>query len=690
MYKNLSIRTKTMFQVAFGVLLLLAISLYAQFQIGSIGGELNQISEENIPMTGVVTEITVHQLEQTVQMERALRFGEQMGSDPAAAEHFDATVSAFDALAAKVDEEFAAGRAFAEEILQRDGDAEARSEFVVVRDALATLETEHAAFNDEAARLFEAMRAGSFGEARQMAIELEAHADNLDVMLSGLLHDLREHSATAAATAKAHEETAEIVLWAALAVGVIAAVGIGIFMAEMMIRPLLRSVAAIDGLADGDTTVSCHVQSRDEIGKIGGAIERLRGSMIRLKEMQGAEKAREAEASEKVRREMLALSDALDQQVRVAVGIIQEKAGDMQGLADEMNASAQNASAVSASVTSAAEITNSNVQTVASAAEEMSSSIAEISRQVDRSTTITESAVQEATRSGEMVSSLNEAAKEIEAIVTLINDIAEQTNLLALNATIEAARAGNAGKGFAVVASEVKSLANQTGKATEQIDRQIDAIQNATGAVVTAIQQIGSTVGEVSEITSNIAGAVKQQTTATQEIARSAAEAAGGTNDVSSGINEVTTATKDSGNLADQVRGNASEVNESVAALQAQITTILRESRAGNRRKYKRVQICSPTEVFVNGQWRECRLNDVSAGGAEIEAVEGIQKGNAIKLRISALGEFAGRVVRATELSRAIEFDIDEDTRAKLQHSLASTEAAADAEAAAETERKAA
>src|SRR6202012_3425877 len=148
---------------------------------------------------------------------------------------------------------------------------------------------------------------------------------------------------------------------------------------------------------------------------------------------------------------------------------------------------------------------SSNVETVASATEELTASIGEIAKQATRSAEVAGKAADEARRTNTVVEGLASGTQKIGEVVTLIQSIASQTNLLALNATIEAARAGEHGKGFAVVASEVKALANQTAKAPEEISTQIQAIQSATGEAVAAIQAISGTIGEINEISGAIA-----------------------------------------------------------------------------------------------------------------------------------------------------------------------------------------
>ena len=432
-------------------------------------------------MTAMVTKIGVHQLEQVIQLERAIRFGEEMATHPEAEAHFNKTSEKFGQLAKKVDQEILEAEKLAEHAIGAANSEAAKAEFKKTLASLKTMETAHKEFDHHAEELLELLRRGDVTRAMSLAFEVEEEADAFDHKLEALLFELQDFTAKSALAAEEHEHQAELMIWIAMGVGTLLLICVGLFVTGRTLAPLLRIIKSVDALADGDTSAEVDYQSADELGRLAAAVEKLRAAMIQLDEMRAAEAEQEAKVQADIKREMLALSDALDQQVRVAVGAIEEQAGSMSGVSDEMNQAVQQVSSDSTAVSAAAETATASVQTVASAAEEMSSSISEISRQLDRSTEITAAAVGEAERSNEKVQSLTQAAKQIEAIVTLITEIADQTNLLALNATIEAARAGEAGKGFAVVAAEVKSLANQTAKATEEIGQQINAIQGATG-----------------------------------------------------------------------------------------------------------------------------------------------------------------------------------------------------------------
>jgi Methyl-accepting chemotaxis protein (MCP) signalling domain len=255
-------------------------------------------------------------------------------------------------------------------------------------------------------------------------------------------------------------------------------------------------------------------------------------------------------------------------------------ATEMRATSHDMSTIAEKTAEQASGVSSAAVQVSSNVQAAAAATEELSSSTHEIGRQVIQSAKIASYAVEEANRTSAMVQGLSAAAERIGAVVELISDVASQTNLLALNATIEAARAGNAGRGFAVVASEVKTLAGQTGKATEEISSQVAAIQAATGEVVDAIKSIGATIGSMSEIATAIAAAVEEQGSATQEIARNSQQTATSTDRMTKSMVEVTRAANEVGTTAGQAHALAEQVGTEAAALRANVDNFLTKFRA--------------------------------------------------------------------------------------------------------------
>jgi methyl-accepting chemotaxis protein len=261
--------------------------------------------------------------------------------------------------------------------------------------------------------------------------------------------------------------------------------------------------------------------------------------------------------------------------VQDVVGVVASAANEMQSTAQALSATAEETSRQSQTVAAASEQATTNVQTVASATEELSASIAEISRQVQRSAEVARTAVSETGRATSTVKDLSESAQKVGEVVNLISDIAAQTNLLALNATIEAARAGEAGKGFAVVASEVKGLANQTAKATEEIVAQVSAIRAAVDASVQAIQQVGTTIAEMDQISTAISSAVEQQGAATHEISRNVQEASSGTREVSANILGVNEAATEAGRSSGQMLDAASELAKQAESLRGEVNGFL-------------------------------------------------------------------------------------------------------------------
>ncbi len=360
--------------------------------------------------------------------------------------------------------------------------------------------------------------------------------------------------------------------------------GFGAFTVLFVLRrvagPMARITEAMRTVADGQLSLQIPFEERpDEIGDLARALAVFRDNAIEKSRIEATQQ-QDQERKEQRQRAIEAHITAFEGSIRASLDALTEAAGDMKGASASMSETAEETDRQAAAVAAAATQASANVQTVATASEELLTSIGEIGRQVAQADQIAVQAVSEMERTDATVQGLADTAQRVGEVVKLINDIATQTNLLALNATIEAARAGEAGKGFAVVASEVKSLAMQTGKATEEIAGQVSAIQQSTTGAVEAINRIGRIVGSIKDISASIASAVEEQGVATKEISRNTQQAAQGTHDVSANIAGVGQGAAETGATSEQVLGAAIALNSTSDRLRAEVDAFLAKIRA--------------------------------------------------------------------------------------------------------------
>lgn len=379
-------------------------------------------------------------------------------------------------------------------------------------------------------------------------------------LIKSLTDDLI-HRAEAAADHDTARLENEIFLIAGTAVVILLAFIIfAIYQVISISRTLGRQRDTITSLAEGELDVEIVFTDRlDEIGDIARASEIFRDNAIARNKLE-EQARREQETIQQRQSHMDAVIatfqdsvTAVQDQLQSETRSVGETAAQLVDIAEEASGKARAAHAATGDATN-------NVQTVASAATELSASIAEIARQSSTATEISSAASQAAQETNRDVLTLADTADKIGEVVGMIRAIAEQTNLLALNATIEAARAGEAGKGFAVVASEVKELSDQTAKATDEIASQISGIQGSTQNAVEAIRGIVEKIDEVQDVTSAIAAAVEQQEAATGEISQSINLAAGGSTTAAENVDGVS-------NAIDQTREQSGDVSQSADRL---------------------------------------------------------------------------------------------------------------------------
>ena len=305
-------------------------------------------------------------------------------------------------------------------------------------------------------------------------------------------------------------------------------------------KPLNAVTDALTALADGRTDIEVrHADRADEIGAIARTIDVFRTNRIERRQLEAEQLNSEKAASEQRKQELNQFVEAFRTKIGGIIEQVMNSSHRFEQDAQQLSVTARSTAEMSGQSAEASRQASEHVRGAATASDELSQSITEISRRVQDSNSVATDAVRQAGATDERMAELTAAGDRIGDVVKLITSIAEQTNLLALNATIEAARAGEAGRGFAVVAQEVKNLAGQTAKATDEISSHIVNMQRATGESVEAIKAIGQTIERISEITASISAAVEEQGTATRNIAHGVQAAAGGTIEVAENIERV-------------------------------------------------------------------------------------------------------------------------------------------------------
>jgi methyl-accepting chemotaxis protein len=404
---------------------------------------------------------------------------------------------------------------------------------------------------------------------------LARHAGAVSVAYAAL-EAVREHIASQYSLAQ-RSLLLQLVL---LATTISVALGAVILVNRRVIKPLHKMRDAMLKVAAGELTVETgYAERRDEIGALAGALETFKQQASEKLKIEAQERERSAGAAVRQR--------AVEGYVGEFEGVVRDMLNKLSDASGQMRTTSSSLSTVSHQTNERVQVAEKasndasmNVESVASAAEELSASINDISQQAAHAAGIAGRAVSQARDTDGTVQGLAQSAGRIGEVVGLINSIAAQTNLLALNATIEAARAGEAGRGFAVVASEVKSLASQTAKATEEISEQIADIQKVANAAVDAIKGIGSIIGEVNEVATAIAAAVHEQGAATQEITRSTQYAAQGTRNVSENILGVKTDADAAAAAAEHVKQASETLETQSQQLGSEVTEFLGKIRA--------------------------------------------------------------------------------------------------------------
>ena len=507
------------------------------------------------------------------------------------------------------------------------------------------LSLSNAGKSDEARELFQEQVNGSFLDNRRLVGtlveqndgELKSSAEEADSAYRGALN---ETIVMASATS--------LVCLLAMA---FSQLGIG--------RPIKTITEILRRLAAGDPIGGVpYLGRRDEIADMARAVEIFHANAIERQELQDAAQ-QEIEREARRQSHVETIVGTFRSQVADLLKAFERETTLMQKTADVLTSTADLATRQAGMSKAASATAADNVRTVATAAEQLSSSIREIADQAAKTAGVVGNAAAIASDTDAKVTGLAASAGKISEAVKMIGAIAAQTNLLALNATIEAARAGEAGKGFAVVATEVKSLADQAGKASEEIATLISDVQSATESAVTSLRSITAIIGEVSSFTGAIACAIKEQDQATNEIAQSISLASSGTRDATVNVEAVSTEIANTSNEAGRVRIVAEDIHRVSMDLSGTVEVFLKDVTADvrERRASLRVRTRENVDIVASGRHIPLVMHDISETGARIDRPEGLGVGAKVTLEGPDGLRTSARIVRVMDGYAGLQFD---------------------------------
>ena len=493
-------------------------SMYGLTAINKVGVELKTIADEDIPMTGILTDITTKQLEQAILLERALRLGQIIADGTDIHKSLEHTEEEFIKLGHEVDEELKQFEHKSEEALQMSNDEAVHDKFQAIEDAAKLIEVEHGNYEKLAEQIFDYLNAGRIEKAKSVVGKTLEEEEKLDIEVKSLLHNLEKFTEAAAMEAEHHEEAAIATMTALTLGGVVVGMLLSFFISRGIVNPLKKVLDALEDIAEGegDLTRRITVNGSDETAQVANAFNRF---------------------AEKIRGVMLQVMNS---------------SGDI-------NYGSQQISMGNLNLSQRTEEQASSLEETASSMEEMTSTVQQNAGNADHANQLAQSARNQAEEGGKVVaqavnamSEISQSSNKIAEIISVVEEIAFQTNLLALNAAVEAARAGEQGRGFAVVASEVRVLAGRSADAAKEIK---GLIEDSVGKVKTGSDLVGKSGETLDEIVTG----VKKVSDIVFEIAAASQEQ-------SSGIGQVNTAVTQMDEMTQQ---NAALVEEAASASKA-------------------------------------------------------------------------------------------------------------------------
>lgn len=555
--KEMSVRVKLGIFTVFFLAIIFIITTTTYVKLSSLGVEIAAITEQDIPLTGMISKITVHQLEQAITFERALRFGSEMTSDAVAEQHFKHAVHTFEELSHKVTEELHEGEKLTEHAIATAKNEKDRIEFKRVVEILKDVEQKHDGYDEHVLDVFAEIAQGNLHAAHEMAEKIEAAEEELEQELKSLMEEIEKFTEEAAQQALADERAAIQILLIITLVALLT----GSLAAWWITRSIMKQLGAdpaevrvlAEGIASGD--LSTDLSNVDKKKRVG-----VYAAMI-------------------------------DMQQKL-IEVVQQIQGNSNQIADAATQVADTASSLSGATSEQA----ASVEETSASVEQMGASISQNSANSQATDKIASESASAAREGGQAVGETVQAMLQIAEKISIIEDIAYQTNMLALNAAIEAARAGEHGKGFAVVAAEVRKLAERSQIAASEIS-------TLTGDSVKVAEKAGKLLEKMVPDITRTAELVQEISAASEE--------------QSSGVGQINNAMQQLDKVTQQNASGSEELAAIAEEMQAQSANLLQA--VGFFHLAQDAEVTKAPAPVISSQPSEPR--DSSATLAEVVAI---------------------------------------------------------------------